>query len=379
MLRKITFWILGSVTFLAIGFWLCNLLVPTRETAAPDQFQLGRVYTGSAIEFSARFLVSSQSRLDKAFTRVVNKMPAAWQPTLIKMHPSSFRKNLTPAQLAGLKPEVRAPPFIQVKNVTPRQNPNWYSGRPFVEVEMALNTSKAGDYVGDVQVTLDNRKASLPVRVAIHALPKDVPQMLIATTPFEADSTDRGSNFEATTQMIASLSVSPNYLDDLPERLDHYQTILLAGSAMARLSATNASRLRTFAEKGGRLVMACDAFYWGTTPSANQILINYGLQVVNKDFGLRVTVTNIIEDPLTRNIHHLEFHRPVLIQTTDGSKARILAMATDGSGGFVAVSRLANGGEIAVVTQSLWWYWLDQFKTNSDNVRLMGNLLRGTP
>jgi len=135
------------------------------------------------------------------------------------------------------------------------------------------------------------------------------------------------------------------------------------------------SRLGSFVEKGGRLILACNAFMVGSVASANQILTNCGMRVLDRDYGSHITVTNIAADRLTRDVQRVEFHRASLIQITDTSKAKALALAPDGEGGFVAVSRSRAGGEIVVLTSSLWWSWLDKFKTTSDNTQLMRNLL----
>ena len=71
--------------------------------------------------------------------------------------------------------------------------------------------------------------------------------------------------------------------------------------------------------------------------------------------------------------------RPSLIQKTEGSNGELLAPAPDADGGFVAFTRSENGGgEIVVLTQSLWWHWLYKYQTNSDNISLMRNIFLGT-
>jgi hypothetical protein len=115
----------------------------------------------------------------------------------------------------------------------------------------------------------------------------------------------------------------------------------------------------------------------GSVPNANQVLTNHGLQVVDQDYGGLVTVTNLAADVLSHGVRRLEFHRPSLIRIVEETKAKALALAPDGEGAFVAVTRLSSGGEITVLTASLWWHWLGQFETNSDNCVLMKNIFSG--
>jgi uncharacterized membrane protein len=50
----------------------------------------------------------------------------------------------------------------------------------------------------------------------------------------------------------------------------------LAEAVLASLTEDEVSRLKAFVEKGGRLVIAGDAFFEGTVPKANQIIADYG-------------------------------------------------------------------------------------------------------
>ena len=113
----------------------------------------------------------------------------------------------------------------------------------------------------------------------------------------------------------------------------------------------------------------------GTVANANRILEEYGLQVTDADYGKAVTVTNIVCDPITRNVRRLEFYRPSLITVTDPGKARILAFDPQNQGGFVAVARTPYGGQIIVLGTSLWWNWIHEYRHRSDNFALMSNLL----
>ncbi len=368
---------LGGGALLVLLLWFCNRAAVVREDTSPDTFDLGKLHVGSTVEFSAKFLVSSHKHpFDDLFDRMLKWAPQAWSQTLSRVHPKNFRKAPDPVDLSTLKPIIQTPAFIRVQKIIPEQRKEWYGGRPFVVLHLTLDTSQPGSYDRKVKLTLDRRKASLPIHFTVQERQSTMPKLLIATTPYQAYSTDSGSNFFSITKLLSSLPLSADYLNELPRQLEPYQVVLLADSVLARLNADDIVRLRSFVEKGGRLILACDAFMSGTVPKSNQMLTNYGLQVEDQDYGTSVTVTNLATDPLTRGIQRLQFWRPSLIQVTDGSKAKALALSSDGKGGFVAVARLGSGGEITVLTASLWWLWVEQFKTNSDNIHLMENILR---
>jgi len=376
MTRKSLVVVLSTMVALPLALWLWNRTALIQEQTAPDYYQLGHVDAGSTVEFSARFLVSSREHpFDALFNRVLERLPQAWEPTLSKAHPRNFRKAAVVVDPSTLKPSINAPAFIRVRKATPDCRTNWYRGRPFVVLDMTVDTSRPGHYAGEVEVTMKRRRATFPVRVTVREKPPDTPELLVASSPFESYATEHGAQFEATTDLMASLRVRVNYLQNLPSQLDPYRVVLLADSTLVKVNADEISRLRSFVEKGGRLILACNAFMSRSVPRANEILAGYGMEVVDDDFGRYVTVTNFAPHRMTHGVQRVEFHRPSLIQITDSSNAKALALAPDGKGGFVAVSGLKTGGEIVVLTSSLWWHWLHTFKTNSDNAQLMQNIL----
>lgn len=368
--------VLGLVIF---GLWLGNRLIWNQEDAAPDQLDLGTVYVGSTVHFSARFLASSHKHpFDQAFDRLLQVMPQAWQPRLSTLHPKNFRKTTPVVDLATLTPKVQSPSFVHVREVKPEQRKEWYEGKPFVVLEFALDTTTPGAYDGKVKVSLDRRRASLPIHVVVKERDKSLPRLLIASTPYQAYSTENGFHFDATRRVISALPLDADYLNKLPERLETYRVVLLADATLVRLSAEDMLRLRSFVDNGGRLIFACNAFMAGSVPKANEVLTNYGLHVLDLDYGRvgqAVVVTNLSADPLARGVHTLQFHRPSLIKIAKGSPAKVVAFADNGRDGFVAVSRPEDGGDVVVLAQSLWWHWVHQYQTNSDNSRLLSNIL----
>jgi hypothetical protein len=203
--------------------------------------------------------------------------------------------------------------------------------------------------------------------------------VLVVTTPYEEYATEHGSVYETVTGILSTLGATVDCVETLPAALEHYRVILLADSALARISAADVARVRGFAEKGGRLILPCNAFFNLTVPKANEIVTGYGLQVEDKDMSGLHNATNIVTDALTRGVRRLEFHRPSPVVVMDAAKGKLLALDPSGPGGFVGVARLDGGGEIVVLGDSLWWYWVARFNDNPDNARLLRNILSVDP
>ena len=360
----------------ALWFWIQS--DSSQEDAAPDHFELGTVYVGSKVEFSSKFLTTNRKHsFDAFYERMVGAMPKSWQPTFMGWHPAVLRaKSFVPVDLSTLKPAGSAPAFIKVLQISPVQDKYQFKGLPSVFAELEVDTSRPGDYSGLVTVTMGRRQASLPVHVIVREKTEGIPRLLVASTPYQAYSTEHGSELHAVARLISSSGMAADYLNGLPAQIENYRTIILADSTLSGISAADVGRVRSYVEQGGRLILPCNYFFRGTVSSANLILAGHGLQVVDLDIQGRVSVTNLVSDVITRGVARLEFHRPSPIKVTDASQGKLLALDPAGQGGFVGVARLPGGGEIVVVASSLWWNWLGQFKDGSNNERLMQNVLR---
>jgi len=374
--RVLVMLVLGAMGLLVLVLWLSNRLAVIHEKASPDRFDLGRVTAGSHLELSARLLTSANKRpLEALFERFVGWMPNRWQVAMQKWNPSRFRKTAPPVDLSALKPQLEIPSFVHLEKIVPEQRKDWYDNRPFFVLYLTVDASRPGAYSGQVKLRLTDREASLPIHLMVTRPPEKSLRLLIAQTLYSSDGTEYGAELDPATKVLASLNAQLDCLQQLPVQLEGYQTILLAEDALVSVKDEEVSRLQTFVRSGGRLFIAGNAFLGGTVAKANEIIAEYGLKVVNKDYARTVTVTNLAQDALTKGIRRLEFFRPSLIQVTDPSKARIIVPAPTQDGGFVAVASLANGGEIIVLAQSLWWHRLESATNGSDNARLLRNLL----
>lgn len=367
-----------GVVILTGGLWLWVQADSRSEGASPDHIELGTVYVGSKVEFHAILLTTvGGGQFDAIYGRLMRAMPHAWQPKLMQWHPRVRRaKSFVPVDLATLKPAVDAPSFIKVVSMGCGQGVQSTHGLPYVGVRLELDTSRAGDYSGNVTATMNGRQASLPVRVLVREKPEGISRLLIATTPYRSSSTEYGSDFHALARVISASGLAADYLNELPAQLENYRTIVLTDEALSQIATKDVGRVRAFVAQGGRLILPCNYFFRGTVDSANLILADHGLQVADVDGAKGVVITNLVSDPLTHGVARLEFDRPSPIQVTDPAQGKLLALGpTSAWNGCVAVSRPPGGGEIVVIASSLWWLWLGQFNNDADNERLMRNLL----
>lgn len=357
--------------------WITAVLLPIRERTQPDHLELGQWTAGARVEISARFLTGTgPNRLDEAIDTLINQLPDPLQAWANRVHPRTYRRarqrGLDPATL---RPEVTVPPWVALVDVNTRQNTNWNDGAPFVDVRLRLDTAVPGHYAGAVCVRLGRREASLPMSFEVRPARSGGCRRLIVDSPFNASSTESGDLLRGAARLLSTLSGSTDVLERLPGELGSYAVLLLADEGLVRLTIEERERVWAFVRKGGRLILSCNAFMAGSVPQANEFLVPHGLKVVDRDQIRQVVVTNIPPGALTVGVRRLEFFRPSLVRVTDPGRAGFLAVNADGDGGYAAVTRPPEGGEIVVLGVSLWWAWVHQFAESSDNGVLLRNLL----
>jgi hypothetical protein len=192
---------------------------------------------------------------------------------------------------AKIKFEVTAPKFVKVLRKSSDVH-EYGPGNPFVRgvVDIAIDTTSAGEFSGDVAVTLGRTKAKVPVSAIVKPRRAGLLRLLVVETPFHNYSTENGAVFRAWTDLVNSSPWDVTYLlagagkpvlRDLD--LDHFDTMLLGASALCHLTPEDVRRARAFAEAGGSVVMTANYFCRGTVPQANSVLEGYGLQMRDEE------------------------------------------------------------------------------------------------
>jgi hypothetical protein len=364
---------------LALAFLLFTpASTPPTKTIAwksqPDQFPLGTVVQGSRVEMSLGvFSGLRPSPMPSFITKLPSPLrkPCEWGVETFRNFKAKSQWRL----------KVEAPDFLKVDEA----GIQFHSSQgPFAFVAMSLKADRPGRCDGNLVLRLSSAAYAatniiVPVKATVEATHALSPRkVLITQTPYECYSTGNGRDFEPLADLITRLTAKGLRLDlcrHLPSLLSEYSAILVGGDTIARLNPAQGSALRKFVSGGGRLVVAADAFFVPTTPRANEVLSAYGLEIIDRDAAKGVTNSAVIADPFTAGVKRLDFWRPAPIKVTDQTQAKLLVVNDDGPGGFVAVSRSPNRGEVIVVTQSLWWNWIRSNPTNVDNSLLLENLL----
>jgi hypothetical protein len=351
-----------------VGLWLA----PANESAMPDQLDLGTVALNSRIELNARLLTSANlTPIELLHQKIDQKLPAAIRPYWKQVDPQQFRGTNQSVELNLLQPKVRASQFLRVSQVTPRQERLWYKGNPFLEVDFQLDTSRTGIFSGEIVGKLGRRRASFPIRYTVEDR-SNLPRAVVIS-PFAGDSTEYGTNFNTVVSVLSAAPVRIDYLRSLSVQLDAYQLVLLADSPLVNVTAAQVAELRQLLSRGGRLILPCNYFYRGTVAGANRIAEESGLVIVDDESPGKVQCSNITVDELTRGVQLLQMHRASPIQVSL-SVAKPLVFGADGHC-YAAVSRPVGGGELIVLTQSLWWNWVNDVSHKNDNANFLRNLL----
>jgi hypothetical protein len=332
------------------------LAQPATGQVQPDRLDFGTVYQGSTVE--ASFLV--------------------------------YEAGLN----ANIKLEVTAPKFVKVLDTKTEARMYGRAGN-FVSgsVSLAIDTAAAGDLKGEVRVKLGGTAAKVPVSAAVKPRRKGLVRLLVPESPWDECSTKDGGLFKAWTDLVKGAPLDASYLRtengkpvlrDLD--LSKYDCVLLSGGALVFLTPKDVKRLRAFAEAGGKVVVAANAFMVGSVKKANELLTPYGLQMADEEARARekndVTVKwfDIDQVLIDNGVKSARFFRASPVAVTDRKAGRVLVKSS-GVGqpgdGFVAVTK-AGKGEVVALGDSLWCFWISGERSKgADNAKLLRWLLVG--
>jgi hypothetical protein len=289
---------------------------------------------------------------------------------------------------------VEAPPFVTVleKSVIDRDifdGDDWVKGAGGL-VLIRIDTGKAGNFQGEVQVKLGTVTARVPVSVVVTPPEPAAVKMLVVESPFVAFATSDASVFKDWTDLVAEAKWDVSYLTVAQGKLvfrdldlSRFDVVLLSPGGLLEGSADDVKRVRAFVEGGGRLVVAANRFYVGSVEAANKVVEGYGLKMLDAE-APNEHIEAILDrkafgpEIIKAGIGSARFYRASSVAVTDAKRARILVKAAGVGGpedGFVATAK-AGKGEVVVLGQSLWWNWMSAEQARgTDNARLLRLLL----
>jgi hypothetical protein len=253
-------------------------------------------------------------------------------------------------------------------------------------VEIIIDTSVAGDFRGEVSVTLGQTTAKLLVSATVKKARPGLSRLLVVETPFQKYSTGDGTAFRAWTDLVKESPLDANYLivdrgDSILRKLDlaKFDCVFLDASALIFATLEDVKCVREYAEKGGRVVVAANHFMSDSVLHANALLAGYGMQMWDVECDTEYIGKDGVDPRLAKaGVSSLRFYRASPTTVTDTTKAKVLVPAA-GTGqegdGFVVAAK-AGKGEMIALGQSLWWHWIGQEQAEgTDNAKLLRWLL----
>ena len=329
---------------------MLSLLFLSRPTVArevqPDSLKFGMVRVGATVEGSVRV----------------------------------FREG---ADASGLAVKVVPPAFLKVGSIEIGSQTHGPETRGFCDIAVSVDTGREGDHSGVLRVEIGGQRVEVPVGATVRPRKPDLSRVLVAETPFTKFSTDDATLFAAWLKLVEGADLDVHYLEvrrgspvlrDID--LANFDVVLLGEGGLVLLVDSEVERLKAFAGRGGRIVVAANAFFVGSVAKANELLTPHGLRMIDTethgDNEFDLGADAILAHPLTEGVRVLYFHRPSPTTVTDRSRGKLLVSAPPYPGdGFVAVAR-AGDGEVVALGESLWWNWVGK----ADNALLLRNLLK---
>jgi RNA polymerase sigma factor (sigma-70 family) len=301
---------------------------------------------------------------------------------------------------------VWAPPFVKVlnKSVIERE---YYDGANTVKgvaaiVVVGIDTRKAGNFQGQVEVEVEAASAEIPVTakvpVAVVVRPPEpgALRMLVVESPFTAFSTGDPSGFKDWTDLVTEAGWNVSYLTVAEGKplfrdldLSKFDVVLLAPDGRTE-DAADVKRVRAFVEGGGRLVVSAQSALVGSVEAANKVIEGYGLKMLPEEAPIgrdRLIPAAVLDEKalapevVKAGIKSARFFRASPIVVSTDKPARVLVKAAGVGGpedGFVATAK-AGKGEVVVLSKSMWWYWMTAEEAKgTDNAKLLRLLLTPT-
>lgn len=321
-------------------------------TMSPNRIPLGTVYVGAMVEASVRII---------------------------------FEGDVAP----GVDVRTEDPDWVRTKRTaTGTQAHGAFGLCTFCDVFLEFDTSRAGNFDGNVTVIAGDDAIELPITVAIREREQPLTRLLVVETPFHRQSTGDASMFDPWLKLVEEAALDAHYLD-LDQagpalrnvELSRFDVILFDAGALVKAGEEDLDRLSKFARSGGRVLLTADHFFRGSVPKANALVTPFGLTMHDRELYAEVQINQggIVADPFTREVRKLRFFRPSSVSRLDGADARILVEVPDDSEqGYIAAAP-ADQGEVIILGSSLWWNWIaDDPKKGSSNGTLLRNLLTRT-
>jgi hypothetical protein len=288
------------------------------------------------------------------------------------------------------KPKIKTdgPKFVKVLRTDTHEQEFGNRGKfTCVTVEVAIDTAKAGELKGELEVTINKDVVKVPISATVKARKPGAPRVLVVGSPFERYTTGFGKDYQGWRDVVDAAGLDASYIlvhngkattRDLD--LSKFDCILMSADALVDPTDDDVKRVRAFAEKGGRVVVTANAFFVGSVKGANKVLDGYGVTILDTEAPNAKEIVlqkeNFDAAVTKAGVEKAKFFRASPVSAEKGAKLLVSSPEFDQPNyGYVAVGK-AGKGEVIAMGVSLWWNWVgEQRGKDSDNGKLLGYLL----
>ncbi len=119
---------------------------------------------------------------------------------------------------SGLAIKVEPPAFLRVEDIRVGSQQFGPNNRGYCDIWVSVNTRHAGDYSGELRVTLGREQVAVPVGAWVRPQMPGLTRLLVVETPFSRFSTGDASFFEIWKNLVDGAHLDVHYLDVRPGR-----------------------------------------------------------------------------------------------------------------------------------------------------------------
>ena len=281
---------------------------------------------------------------------------------------------------------TKLPPTIQQLTIESNKDDQ---GREETRLALAIATDQLGKHETSIELSLGERKASIPVIWTVAPAVPNSSRILVASTPFRGDSSMLPEDFASWRDLIVEAQLDVDYRHRRKgastfstESLARVDIVLVGEECLLHITNSEVARLQGFICGGGRIVVFADAFFVGTAAAANRICEPFGIEVINREPPIGEPHAafdgDLARHALNVGVKRIVVGRPSPTKITNPELATALVtLPTFGSEyPFASIATTKSGGEIIAVGNSLWWNWIAKAPGNK---RLLRNLLVRAP
>src|SRR5262249_16859264 len=158
------------------------------------------------------------------------------------------------------------------------------------DISLSLDTQRAGTHSGELRVEIGHERVAVPVSVTVRPQEPNLIRVLVVETPFSKFSTSDATTFAPWLNLVPAADLDVPCLDagrGMPVTRESdpakFDVVLLGMEGLVRLGDSDVGSLKRFVERGGRAILAANAFFVGTVGKANELLVPHGFRMTDTE------------------------------------------------------------------------------------------------